>query len=53
MVDIPGRELRLRQALETVRGRYDFILIDTPPSLSMLTVNALTAADAVLIPHPV
>lgn len=50
MVDIPGRELRLRQALETVRGRYDFILIDTPPSLSMLTVNALTAADAVLIP---
>jgi chromosome partitioning protein len=50
MVDIPGRELRLRQALETVRARYDYILIDTPPSLSMLTVNALTAADAVLIP---
>ncbi len=50
MVDIPGRELRLRQALETVRARYDYILIDTPPSLSMLTVNALTAADAGLIP---
>ncbi|HEY5654857.1 MAG TPA: ParA family protein [Woeseiaceae bacterium] len=45
-----GRELRLRHALEPVQGLYDFILIDCPPSINMLTVNALTAADGVLIP---
>jgi chromosome partitioning protein len=45
-----GREMRLRQALAPVRGLYDFILIDCPPSINMLTVNALTAADGVLIP---
>ena len=45
-----GREMRLRQALVPVRGLYDFILIDCPPSINMLTVNALTAADGVLIP---
>lgn len=45
-----GREMRLRKALEPVRGLYDFILIDCPPSINMLTVNALTAADGVLIP---
>jgi chromosome partitioning protein len=45
-----GRELRLRKALEPVKGLYDFILIDCPPSINMLTVNALTAADGVLIP---
>jgi len=45
-----GREMRLRQALGPVRGLYDFILIDCPPSINMLTVNALTAADGVLIP---
>ena len=45
-----GREMRLRQALEPVQGLYDFILIDCPPSINMLTVNALTAADGVLIP---
>ena len=45
-----GREMRLRQALMPVRGLYDFILIDCPPSINMLTVNALTAADGVLIP---
>jgi len=45
-----GRELRLRKALEPVAGLYDFILIDCPPSINMLTVNALTAADGVLIP---
>ena len=41
---------RLRQALVKIRLRYDFILLDTPPSLGMLTVNALTAADGVIIP---
>jgi chromosome partitioning protein len=45
-----GREMRLRKALAPVRGLYDFILIDCPPSINMLTVNALTAANGVLIP---
>jgi chromosome partitioning protein len=45
-----GREMRLRKALAPVRGLYDFILIDCPPSINMLTVNALAAADGVLIP---
>ena len=45
-----GRELRLRHALEPVRERYAYILVDCPPSLNMLTVNALVAADAVVIP---
>ena len=45
-----GREGRLRQALEPIAGRYDFVLIDCPPSINMLTVNALTAATGVLIP---
>ena len=45
-----GREMRLRKALAPITGMYDFILIDCPPSINMLTVNALTAADGVLIP---
>lgn len=45
-----GRELRLRHALESIRERYAYILIDCPPSLNMLTINALVAADAVVIP---
>src|ERR1041385_4470352 len=44
------REFRLRQALAPVTGRFDFILIDCPPSLNLLTVNALAAASAVLVP---
>mgnify|MGYP000246467895 FL=1 len=45
-----GRELKLKKALAPVAGLYDFILIDCPPSINMLTVNALTAANSVLIP---
>jgi chromosome partitioning protein len=45
-----GRELRLRDQLQTVTDRYDFILLDTPPSLGLLTINALVAAQLVLIP---
>lgn len=50
LVDMAGRESKLRHALQQIRPKYDFILIDTPPSLGMLTVNALTAADGVMIP---
>ena len=45
-----GREHRLRLALNKVRENYDYILIDCPPSLGLLTLNALVAADAVLVP---
>jgi chromosome partitioning protein len=50
LVELPSREARLKTALERVLGDYDFVLIDCPPSLSLLTVNALTAAQRVLIP---
>ena len=50
LVELPSRETRLRAALDPVASEYDFILIDCPPSLSLLTVNALTAAQCVLIP---
>lgn len=50
LLKVPNRELRLREALAPVRDRFDYILIDCPPTLSMLTVNALAAADGVIIP---
>lgn len=50
LVTMERREHRLREGLTTVRDLYDFILIDCPPSLSLLTVNALRAADGVLVP---
>jgi chromosome partitioning protein len=50
LVGLPQRELVLRRALADTRERYDFVLVDCPPSLGLLTLNTLTAADAVLIP---
>ena len=50
LVSMPARETLLREALAPIRDRYDYIFIDCPPSLSLLTLNAMTAADSVLIP---
>ena len=50
LVNEPERELVLRRALESVRGEYDYVLVDCPPSLGLLTLNTMAAADAVLIP---
>lgn len=50
LVGMMSREQKLRMAVETVRGEYDFILVDCPPSLGNLTINALTAADSALVP---
>jgi chromosome partitioning protein len=50
LVDMAEREGRMKKALEPIRNEYDFIIIDCPPSLGLLTLNALTAADGILIP---
>ncbi len=50
LVDLPSRESRLRSRIEPIRSRYNFILIDCPPALDLLTLNALMASDAVLVP---
>ena len=50
LVKLTGRERRLKMALDQVRSDYDYIFIDCPPSLGLLTLNALTAVDSVLIP---
>jgi chromosome partitioning protein len=50
LVDVEGREFRMREALAPLRERFQFIVIDCPPALDLLTLNALVAADTVLIP---
>ncbi|HPF18995.1 MAG: AAA family ATPase [Bacillota bacterium] len=50
LVQLEGREKRLKKALDKIRDSYDYIFIDCPPSLGLLTINALTAVDSVLIP---
>jgi chromosome partitioning protein len=50
LVDLPERETRLRHALEPLKSHYEFVLIDCPPALNLLTVNGLCAAQAVMIP---
>jgi chromosome partitioning protein len=50
LVSVERREFRLREALGSISDRFRFVLIDCPPSLGLLTINALTAADAVLVP---
>ena len=50
LVDLENREARLKNALRQIDGEYDFVLVDCPPALNLLTLNGLTAADAVVIP---
>lgn len=50
LVDLPRREFRLRERLATFRDQFDFVIIDCPPALDLLTLNALIAADAVVVP---
>ena len=50
LISVMGRENRLKEALSTAKGQFDYIFIDSPPSLGLITINTLTAADSVLIP---
>jgi chromosome partitioning protein len=50
MINLSGREYKMKQVFEAVRDEYDFIIIDCSPSLGLITINALTAADSVIIP---
>ncbi len=50
MINLPNRERMMRMAIDQVRGNYDYIIIDCSPSLGLITINALTAADSVIVP---
>ena len=50
LLDVAEKEYVLRKSVQTIRDQYDFIIIDCPPSLNMLTINAMTTADTVLVP---
>jgi chromosome partitioning protein len=50
LVEIEGREYKLKEAIRSVEDQYDFIIVDCPPSLGILTLNALTAANSLLVP---
>ena len=50
MINLTGREYKMKQVFDKVRDEYDFIIIDCSPSLGLITINALTAADSVIIP---
>ena len=50
LLDVDEKEYVLRKSVDTIRGEYDFIIIDCPPSLNMLTINAMTTADTILVP---
>jgi chromosome partitioning protein len=50
LVSVIGRELKLKEALEPIAASFDYVVIDCPPSLGLLTINAMTAADTILIP---
>lgn len=50
LVSLMSREMRMKAALEVIRNEYDFIIIDCPPSLGLLTINSLTASDKILVP---
>ena len=50
LVNVMGREYRLKNAVQEIRDKFDFIIFDCPPSLGLLTINGLTAADSVIIP---
>lgn len=50
LLETTGKEYRLKEALEKIKADYDYIIIDTPPALGIITINALTASDGVIIP---
>lgn len=50
LIDVPEREFRLKEALESIKSKYHYILIDCPPSLGLLTINSMTAADSFIVP---